>query len=106
MMSLRRITGKAAVLVGVLAAIAATAQTPASSSAQSTVRWRDVSMEDYRQHLETLSTLVDACAKARNIKSCDPALIGPDDRVPISNGSNTEQRLVRYGWLRVLVLGG
>ncbi len=101
MMSLRRIPGKAAILVMVLAGSAA-AQTPASPSAQSTVRWRDVSMEDYRQHLEALSTLVDACARARNIKSCDPALIGPDDRVPIANGSQTEQRLVRYGWLRVL----
>ena len=101
MMSLRRIPGKAAILVMVLAGSAA-AQAPASPSAQSTVRWRDVSMEDYRQHLEALSTLVDACARARNIKSCDPALIGPDDRVPIANGSQTEQRLVRYGWLRVL----
>ncbi len=101
MMSLRRVPGKAAILVMVLAASAA-AQTSASSSAQSTVRWRDVSMEDYRQHLEALSTLVDACAKARNIKTCDPALVGPDDRVPIANGSQTEQRLVRYGWLRVL----
>ncbi len=101
MMSLRRIPGKAAILVMVLVGLAV-AQTPASPSAQSTVRWRDVSMEDYRQHLEALSTLVDACAKARNIKSCDPALIGPDDRVPIASGSQTEQRLVRYGWLRVL----
>ena len=85
-----------------LAATAASAQTPALPLTQSTVRWRDVSMDEYRVHLQTLSTLVDACAKARNLKSCDPALIGPDDRVPIVNGSHTQQRLVRYGWLRVL----
>ena len=102
MMSMRRLFGHLPMLVGVLAAITATAQTPALSSAQSTVRWRDVSMEDYRRHLDTLASLVDACATARNIKTCDPSLIGPDDRVPIVNGSQTDQRLVRYGWLRVL----
>jgi hypothetical protein len=101
-MSVRRPFAHAAMLVWILAAIAASAQTPALPSAQTTVRWRDVSMEDYRQHLQTLSTLVDACATARNIKSCDPSLIGPDDRVPIVNGSHAEQRLVRYGWLRLL----
>jgi len=59
-------------------------------------------MEAYRQHLEALSTLVGACAKARSVKGCDPTQIGPDDRVSIVNGSRTELRLIRYGWLRVL----
>jgi hypothetical protein len=59
-------------------------------------------MDDYRQHLTGLSALVDTCAKERNTKSCDPALVGPDDRVPLTSNSRTEQRLVRYGWLRVL----
>jgi hypothetical protein len=59
-------------------------------------------MNDYRQHLAALASLVDDCAKGRNAKSCDPALIGPDDRVPIVVGSQAEQRMVRYGWLRVL----
>jgi hypothetical protein len=59
-------------------------------------------MDDYRQHLTALSALVDTCAKERNNKSCDPALIGPDDRVSVVNGSQTEQRLVRFGWLREL----
>ncbi len=103
MISVRRVSGHAAILVGVLGSItSATAQTPALPSAQATVRLRDVSMDDYRQHLETLSTLIETCAKDRNIKSCDPALIGPDDRVPIVNDSHSEPRLVRYGWLRVL----
>lgn len=102
MMPMRRVFGNAAILAGILAAIAATAQTPALPSAQATVRRHDVSMDDYRQHLQSLSSLVDACAKARNIKSCDPSLIGPDDRVPLVTGSHTEQRLVRYGWLRLL----
>lgn len=102
MISVRRQFGQAIALMGFLAAIGATAQTPALPSAQPTVRWRDASMDDYRQHLETLSMLVDTCAKDRNLKSCDPSLIGPDDRVAILNGSQPEQRLVRYGWLRVL----
>jgi hypothetical protein len=79
-----------------------TAQTVNVPSAPSTVRWHDVSIEDYRQHLIALATLVDGCAKARDGKGCDPALIGPDDRVPIVIGSRSEPRMVRYGWLRVL----
>jgi hypothetical protein len=101
MRSVRKASAAAAILAVVLACIAAGAQTirvPASPTA----RARDVSMDDYRQHLTALSALVDACAKDRNTRSCDPALIGPDDRVPVANGSRTEQRLVRFGWLRLL----
>ena len=47
--------------------------------------------------------IVEACAKARDMKACDPALVGPDDRVPVVAGSGGERRLVRYGWLRVLL---
>jgi Domain of unknown function (DUF4129) len=82
-------------------ATAAGAQTRVPTQ-QPAVRWHDVSIDDYRQHLTALSALVDACAKARNVKGCDPALIGPDDRVPILIGSRSEARMVRYGWLRVL----
>jgi hypothetical protein len=66
----------------------------------STGRWQDASLEDYRNHLVTLAGLTQACAKARDVKSCDPLLVGQDDRVPL--GSHGERRLVRYGWLRVL----
>jgi hypothetical protein len=65
-------------------------------------QWHDVSIDEYRQHLVALSALIDTCAKARNVKSCDPVLIGDDDRVPITVASQTERRLVRYGWLRML----
>jgi hypothetical protein len=30
-------------------------------------------------------------------------LVGLDDRVPLNNAANAERRLVRYGWLRVLL---
>jgi len=85
-----------------LASIAVGAQTIKVPSAPSTVRAHDVSMDDYRLHLSALSTLIDACAKGRNTTSCDPSLVGPDDRVPLVNESRAEQRLVRYGWLRLL----
>ena len=61
-------------------------------------RWRDATMEEYRQHLAALIPLVQACAKARDLKACDPLLVGSDDRIPLGNA----KRLVRYGWLRVL----
>ena len=80
----------------------AKAQTPRLPPTQTSARARDVSMNEYRAHLEALSALDDACAKERNSKACDPALVGPDDRVPLVMGSHTEQRLIRYGWLRLL----
>jgi hypothetical protein len=79
----------------------------------------DASLDEYKQHLMALTTLVEACSKARDVKTCDPALVGPDDRVPVafaggavpdkaqagsgSAGETQGRRLIRYGWLRVLV---
>ncbi len=59
-------------------------------------------MDDYRSHLGQLITLVQACAETRDLQNCDPLLVGPDDRIPLSGDAQTERRLVRYGWLRVL----
>jgi hypothetical protein len=59
-------------------------------------------MEDYRQHLIALKDLTAACAKARDLKTCDPTLVGLDDRVPAGASSRDDLRLVRYGWLRIL----
>ena len=98
----RRAFGLALVLVASFAAVAAGAQGIKAPSSQTAVRWRDVSMDDYRQHLVSLLSLVDSCAKARNVKGCDPTLIGPDDRISIVDGPRVEPRLIRYGWLRVL----
>ncbi len=67
---------------------------------QSTGRWQDASLEDYRKHLIALGGLTQACAQARDVKTCDPLLVGLDDRVPL--GEKGGRRLVRYGWLRVL----
>jgi hypothetical protein len=64
---------------------------------------RDVSIEQYREHLNELESVVAACAKDRNEKACDPALVGDDDRVPLGKGANTEQRRIRFDWLRTLI---
>lgn len=102
MRSVQRATRAALIASGFIALLPVVAQSPPMPSAQTTVRSHDVSVDDYRQHLLALSSLVDSCATARDVKSCDPALIGPDDRISIAIGSRTEQRLIRYGWLRVL----
>ena len=91
-----------AALVAILAALPSRAAgpipdlpAPVASSSQ------DASLDEYRKHLQDLTTLVEACAKTQDKKTCDPSLVGPDDRVPLT--ANSERRLVRYGWLRVLL---
>lgn len=70
---------------------------------QAASHWHEASLDEYRQHLAILSKLVKSCAEVRDMKTCDPTLVGPDDRVPIGDSANKERRLVRYGWLRVLL---
>jgi len=89
--------------VATLAALLAGAPARADSAAPPPSRWREASLSEYRQHLLDLDALVASCAEARNAKACDPALVGLDDHVPLSNAVNAERRLVRYGWLRVLL---
>lgn len=99
-----QIAAIAAGIVAVLAAMPSCGAAPAipAPAVQTSGRWRDASRDDYRKHLMQLTTLVEACAKARDLKTCDPTLVGPDDRIPVGAGANAERRLVRYGWLRVL----
>jgi hypothetical protein len=87
-------------LAAFLAATPSRADTPA---AQTTNHQRDSSLPEYRTHLLALTTLVEACAKARDTKTCDPTQVGPDDRVAMTEAANPDRRLVRYGWLRVLL---
>jgi hypothetical protein len=96
------------VLAALLAAPRARADAPAAASAaQPAGHPREASLEEYRSHLQALTTIVEACAKARDAKTCDPAQVGEDDHVPVSAnanaGADTERRLVRYRWLRVLM---
>ena len=96
-----------AALAAFLAAAQARADAPAVQPAS---HWHEASLDEYRTHLRDLTTLVEACAKARDTKTCDPALVGPDDHVSVvpvaesaNAGTDSERRLVRYGWLRVLL---
>jgi len=95
--------GRVIQLFAALSLVTASGAAPIQPSAQTTVRWRDSSMEEYRQHLSSLVGLVQTCAKGRDVKSCDPSLVGPDDNVPLEDNANAERRLIRYGWLRVLL---
>ena len=72
------------------------------STVRASGKYRDASIADYRDHLGQLISLVQACSRARDLKNCDPLLVGPDDRVPLSAGGQSGRRLIRYGWLRVL----
>ena len=74
-----------------------------ASDAQPASNGREATLAEYRRHLVELSAVVATCAKARNAKTCDPALAGQDDHVPLSNASNDERRMVRYDWLRALL---
>jgi len=69
-----------------------------------TQKWREATLAEYRQHLVDLGAIVDACAKARDTKACEPELVGQDDRVPLGNAPNAERRLVSYAWLRALLV--
>lgn len=80
--------------------LCAQALPPASS--QTSVRAQDVSIDGYAQHLVRLESLVETCSKGRDVKTCDPELIGPDDRISITVGSRTGPRLIRYDWLRTV----
>ena len=84
------------------AAWGARADASDSSASRPVGRWQDASLENYRRHLTALQALTQTCAKARDVKSCDPTMVGPDDRIPVSAAANTERRIVRYGWLRIL----
>jgi len=61
-------------------------------------------MEGYQQHLGRLESALETCSQGRDAKSCDPALIGNDDRISLSAGTGAERRVVRYDWLRALFL--
>jgi hypothetical protein len=90
----------AVALAAALGAPPAYADAPAVQPASN---GREATLTEYRQHLVELNAVVEACAKARNSKACDPALVRQDDRVPLSNIPNAERRQVRYNWLRVLL---
>jgi hypothetical protein len=79
-----------------------------SQEIQSDAGWRDLSVEQYQQQLQNLDSIVAACQKQRSgataaqtsFPACDPAQVGPDNRVQWPPGSASRSREVRYDWLR------
>ncbi len=71
--------------LALLAAAQGRAAAPAAAapSAQAASQARLASLDEYRSHLQALTAVVDACAKTRDAKTCDPALVGQDDRVSL-----------------------
>ncbi len=73
--------------------------------------WRNVNLEEYRQHLENLEGVVSECAVLRKLKTpspandsaCDPNQAGPDDRVSGAVQGDSQSREVRYDWLRTVL---
>jgi len=86
-----------ALAIGV-ASLPVRADTPGPHPANN---FREATLAEYRQHLVELNVVVEACTKARDTKSCDPALTGANDHVSLTN--TPERRLVRYNWLRALL---
>jgi hypothetical protein len=64
---------------------------------------QDATFDQYRQHLQALIAVVQACSKVRDIKTCDPSQVGLDDSLTITSAAGSSHRLIRYGWLRVLL---
>ena len=93
----------ACVALGQVCASAQVVVAPAAPAPTSTSKPHDASLDDYRAHLQSLAAVVQACAKARDVKTCDPTAVGPDDEVPTTSQAGAAKRLVRYGWLRVLL---
>lgn len=63
--------------------------------------WHSVSLAEYRAHLLALEKLTAACAKGRTEAACDPLQVGPDDEIPWAAAG--QKRMVRFGWLRLLL---
>lgn len=91
-----------AIAIAVLTSPQAGIAAAVAQTVQFSGRWQNASLQDYKKHLTTLMAQTQACARARDLNTCDPTLVGPDDQIPLSAGANPERRIVRYGWLRVL----
>lgn len=59
------------------------------------------SQAEYRDHLNSLATLIEQCRQHVDISHCSEDAVGPDDVVDAPKG--TAPRRVSYGWLRGLL---
>ncbi|MEZ2348430.1 DUF4129 domain-containing protein [Terriglobus sp. RCC_193] len=86
------------VMVLVVSCMRAQAQVPALTPPQGLPSLQDVSVEEYRHHLDQLRILVADCGRV--VTACDPESVGNDDRVHPLQG---QSYAVRYGWLRAVL---
>lgn len=90
-----------------LAAAAAAPHAPAQQS-PSNPGWQNVNLAEYRQHLEALDHVVASCQAQLNLKkpppannnACDPNRVGPNDSVQAPGAASSQEREIRYDWLR------
>ena len=74
-----------------------------SASATSSTTPQLRSQAEYRDHLNSLSTLIEQCRRNMDASHCSEDAVGPDDIVTATKP--TEPRRVSYAWLRGLFEG-
>jgi Domain of unknown function (DUF4129) len=94
-----------------LLALVVTSQIARAQTLTADAGWQNVTLDQYREHLAQLESVVADCAAQQKLKSpppakdnaCDPGRVGPDDRVSTAVAGDSQPREVRYDWLRVLL---
>ncbi|MGA3032695.1 MAG: DUF4129 domain-containing protein [Terracidiphilus sp.] len=95
----------------ILAGALARSQILTSNAGTQNVTLQNSTLVEYRQHLERLDGVVTDCVARQKVKSgppandnaCDPARVGPDDRVSGAVRGDPQPREVRYDWLRAVL---
>ncbi len=96
-------------LVAALLAFAVASPLARAQQFPANTGWRDVNLAEYRQHLQTLDSVIADCQAQLKLKkpapasnnACDPNRVGPNDRVQIPGA---QPRGVRYDWLRTVLI--
>lgn len=105
---LRRAAARSMAALAMLVPFAAGPIAARAQGATGDPGWRDVNVAEFQQHLKDLDSIVAACQKQRSgaaaaqtsFPACDPAQIGPEDRVHGFGAAPSQTREVRYDWLR------
>jgi hypothetical protein len=103
-----RVDAPRALVVLVLVVLIGPAMPARAQASGSDAGWSNLSLTEYRQHLEQLEGVVTDCEAQRKLKgpppandnACDPARVGTDDRVQVPD---SQPREVRYDWLRTVL---
>jgi hypothetical protein len=90
--------------LGLLALLAGMAPLAGAQTVQVSAGGQNVSIQDYRNHLQDLQALVGKCRQQRTPEACDPSQVGTDDIVMWPAGSAATPRAIHYDWLRELLL--